>query len=146
MVPSGGGVPQPAFSVRDRALVLVFLNFSFSLSWVEAYRSILSCFSKFVSLSLFWMEAHVNVFCLFSFFSITILQKHCRPQRDSNSDHQSRRRARWPLDHHHGPTHVKVIKLFWRKSRFPKNWKKFPFVSKPAQKCKNNIAFNQNKF
>ena len=33
-------------------------------------------------------------FCLFLFFSITILQKNCRPQRDSNSDRQSRRRAR----------------------------------------------------
>ena len=29
--------------------------------------------------------------------------KNCRPQRDSNSDCQSRRRACWPLDHHHGP-------------------------------------------
>ena len=44
------------------------------------------------------------LFCLFSCFSITILQKKCRPQRDSNSDCRSSRRARWPLDHHHGPT------------------------------------------
>ena len=49
------------------------------------------------------MDLPRPLFCLFSFFSITILQKNCRPQRDSNSDHRSRRRARWPLDHHHGP-------------------------------------------
>ena len=48
-------------------------------------------------------------FCLFSFFSITILQKNCRPQRDSNSDRWSRRRARWPLDHHHY-THLHLDK------------------------------------
>ena len=41
-------------------------------------------------------------FCLFSFFQTQILEKNCRLQRDSNSDHQNRRRARWPLDHHHG--------------------------------------------
>ena len=34
------------------------------------------------------------LFVLFLFFSITILQKNCRPQRDSNSDRRSRRRAR----------------------------------------------------
>ena len=48
---------------------------------------------------------------LFSFFSITILQKNCRPQRDSNSDRWSRRRARWPLDHHHGPSEYSLILL-----------------------------------
>ena len=39
-------------------------------------------------------------FCLFSFFSTTNLQKNCRLQRESNSDRQSKRRTRWPLDHH----------------------------------------------
>ena len=42
-------------------------------------------------------------FCLFSFFSTKILQKNCILQRESKSDRRSRRRARWPLDHHHGP-------------------------------------------
>ena len=42
----------------------------------------------------------------FWFFSNTILQKNCRLQRDSNSECWSRRRARWPLDHHHGPSFV----------------------------------------
>ena len=46
------------------------------------------------------------VFCLFLFFSNTILlKKNWRSQRDSKSDRQSRRRARWPLDHHHGPNY-----------------------------------------
>ena len=53
-------------------------------------------------------------FCLFSFFSITILQKNCRPQWDSNSDCQSRRGARWPLDHHHGPSDFIVINHSFR--------------------------------
>ena len=52
-------------------------------------------------------------FCLFSFFSITILQKNCRSQRDSNSDRRSWRWARWPLDHHHGP--IKVQTFFFPK-------------------------------
>ena len=43
-----------------------------------------------------------SLFCLFSFFSTNNLQKNCRLQRDSNSDRWSRRRAHWPLDHHHG--------------------------------------------
>ena len=51
------------------------------------------------------------LFCLFLFFSITILQKNCRPQRDSNSDRRSRRRARWPLDHHHGPWNALMLAL-----------------------------------
>ena len=42
------------------------------------------------------------LFRLCSFFSNNFLQS----QRDSNSDRRSRRRARWPLDHHHSPRHV----------------------------------------
>ena len=48
-------------------------------------------------------------FCLFSFFlKHKCFGKNCRRQRDSNSDGQSRRRACWPLDHHHGPCSVIV--------------------------------------
>ena len=51
--------------------------------------------------------ANSGLFFVFSFFSNTILQKkNCRLQRDLNSDCRSRRRARWPLDHHHGPIHL----------------------------------------
>ena len=35
----------------------------------------------------------------FSSFLSTILQKNCWLQQNSNLDRQSRRRARWPLDH-----------------------------------------------
>ena len=48
-------------------------------------------------------------FCLFSFFSTTILQKNCRLQRESNSDRRSKRRASWPLDHHHGPIKRNIL-------------------------------------
>ena len=58
------------------------------------------------------------LFCLFSFFSITILQKNCRPQRDSNSDRRRGRRARWPLDHHHGP--ISSLFVYFRLLTFSK--------------------------
>ena len=55
------------------------------------------------SLTYFFKKwANPGLFCLFSIFSNTILQKNCILQRDSNSDRRSRRRARCPLDHHHG--------------------------------------------
>ena len=41
-------------------------------------------------------------FCLFSLFPTSSFQRKCRFHRDSNSD---RRKARWPLDRHHGPTY-----------------------------------------
>ena len=42
-------------------------------------------------------------FCLFSVFQTQTFQKNCRLQRDSKWDRKSRKRARLPLDHHHGP-------------------------------------------
>ena len=45
-----------------------------------------------------------RLFLLIFFFSNTICkEKNSRRQWESNSDRRSRRRARWPLDHHHGP-------------------------------------------
>ena len=38
-----------------------------------------------------------------SFQTIILQQKNCRLQQYSNSDFRNRRRASWPLDHHHGP-------------------------------------------
>ena len=61
-------------------------------------------------------------FCLFSFLSTTILQKNCRPQRDSNSDRRSRRWARWPLDHHHGPNLFVYEAFFMFYSFWPMRW------------------------
>ena len=66
--------------------------------------------------SFFKKWAYPGLFCLFSFFSNTILQKNCRLQRDSNSDLQSRRRARWPLDHHYGPRITNFNILFKHKT------------------------------
>ena len=68
-------------------------------------------------------------FCLYSFFSNTNYTKNCRLQRDLNSDWRSRRRGRWPLDHHHGPnggtislfprmvrSHASML-LYWKRNR-----------------------------
>ena len=38
-----------------------------------------------------------------SFSFIFVFPYNFRCQQDSNSDRQSRRRGRWPLDHHHSP-------------------------------------------
>ena len=43
-----------------------------------------------------------HLFVYFRSFQTQILQKNCRRQQDSSSDRRSIRRARWPLDHHHG--------------------------------------------
>ena len=45
----------------------------------------------------------------FRSFQTNILQKNYRLQLDSNSDRRSRRRARWPLGHHHGPSIIFFI-------------------------------------
>ena len=55
-------------------------------------------------------------FCLFSFFSDNLQTKNWRLQLDSNLDRQKWRRARWPLDHHHGPRlllccNLKIFKI-----------------------------------
>ena len=43
------------------------------------------------------------LFVYFVLFKHKFYRKNCRRQQDSNSDRRSRRRVRWPLDHHHGP-------------------------------------------
>ena len=43
------------------------------------------------------------LFINFRSFQTQILQNNWRLEWDSTSDHWSRRGARWPLDHHHGP-------------------------------------------
>ena len=51
----------------------------------------------------FIMGQHRPLFVYFRSFQTQILQKKsCRGQWDSISDHLNRRRARWPLHHHHG--------------------------------------------
>ena len=55
----------------------------------------------------------------FRSFQTQILQKICSLQRDSNSDRRSRRQARWPFDHHHGPWISDVsYKIFLNRKRW----------------------------
>ena len=49
------------------------------------------------------------LFVYFRSFQTQYYRKNFRLQRDSNSDHRSSRRARWPLDHHHGPSGVELM-------------------------------------
>ena len=53
-----------------------------------------------------------------SFLSNNWQDKNYRFQRDSSSDRQSRRRARWPLDHHNNfyYFYVCVIKWTWKET------------------------------
>ena len=46
---------------------------------------------------------------IFVLFKHKIYRKTSKLQRDSNSDRQSRRRANWPLDHHHGPWYMTLL-------------------------------------
>ena len=65
-------------------------------------------------------------FCSFSSFQHKFYRKNCRHQQDSNSNWQSRRRARWPLDHHHlGPRRSKKClspTFSFRERQFPISW------------------------
>ena len=61
-------------------------------------------------------------YCLFSFFSNTnFTEKNWSLQRDSNR--QSRRLARWPLDQHHGPFMIKSLSVKPERQDFL--WTKF---------------------
>ena len=55
-----------------------------------------------------WAKPNLFLF-IFILFNNKISLKNCRFQRDSNSDLQSRRRAPWPLDHHH---HGSLTEMF----------------------------------
>ena len=75
-------------------------------------------------------------FCLFSLFPTSSFQRKCRFHRDSNSD---RRKARWPLDRHHGPTYftyfVARLYLSLTRSSQPKlTWEGGRWKIEP-QKC-----------
>ena len=53
------------------------------------------------------------LFVYFRSFQIKCLQKNGSYQRDLNSDRQSRRRARWPLDHLHILAKHLHLRWFW---------------------------------
>ena len=61
---------------------------------------------------------------IFVLFKHAFYRNNCRLQRDSNSDHWSRGRARWPLDHHHGQARhtLLTIKLVRNKNHFLLFW------------------------
>ena len=63
----------------------------FSSPLIETFRN----FLKWADPGLF--------FVYFCSFQTQFVQKNCRRQQDSISYRRSRRRARWPLYHHHGP-------------------------------------------
>ena len=60
------------------------------------------------SLSVFFKKKWANPGLFFVYFRSFQTQTL---QRDSSSDRRSRRRAHWPLDHHHGPR--KIIRFEW---------------------------------
>ena len=60
--------------------------------------------AKGVSCRVFGKQKFFQEFVLFN----NNFTENCRPQRDSNSDRRSRRPARWPFDHHHGPRSIHV--------------------------------------
>ena len=66
------------------------------------------------------MGPNQNLSFYFCSFQIHFYRKKYGLQQDSNSDHQSRRHARWPLAHHHGPNTIKLFGLFklWQTSHY----------------------------
>ena len=48
-----------------------------------------------------WAKPGLFLF-IFVLFKHKFYRKNCRYQQDSNSDRRNRRRACWPLNHHHG--------------------------------------------
>ena len=68
------------------------------------------------------MKRHCNFFkwansghflFIFVLFKHKLYRNNCWLQRDSNSDCQSKRRARWPHDHHHVPRHCNLLLKFY---------------------------------
>ena len=72
---------------------------------------------KHIFLYLKWANPGL-IFVYFRSFQTQFYRKNCRLQQDSNLDRQSRRQARWPLDHHHGPAY---LSLFWSFQQFRLN-------------------------
>ena len=70
---------------------------------MDNIENILSVIALHTSNLFFKMGLLRPLFVYFRSFQTQMLKKNCRHQQDSNSDCQSRRRERWPLDHHYGP-------------------------------------------
>ena len=106
----------PLSPITSYPTPLVLISLSLSISFSNSLFSSSSTYlSSFLKMGLTW-----SLFCYFSFFSNTdFTEKNCRSQRDSNSGRRSTRRARWPLDHHHGPNLPLFLSLSLSPSLLP---------------------------
>ena len=99
--------------------------------------------SLFFRVAIYWSKYNYRSFlkngptpASFCSFKTHIFQKNWRLHWDSNSDCRSRRRACWPLDHHHGPNvqslypfyHSLSISLLYSRSKKPSFEKGFPYL------------------
>ena len=87
------------------------------------------------------VPAPISIF-LFSFFQTQILQKkNLRLQQDSNLDRRSRRLARWPLDHHHGPVIRMLELLFTIVQRLSARLAGSAFSNEMSVDCVTNLVY-----
>ena len=101
--------PRIFFFFFSRSLRRFYFNYFFviieffgnNFRAIESEYEIVLCFKN--------MGQPRPLFRHVSFFLSTFYRQNYRLQQDSNSDRRSRRRPRWPLDHHHVPC---VIVLF----------------------------------
>ena len=93
----------PQLLLKERILIWLIINWS---RLVQKKRRVLSqIFTKCANTGLFFDLA------------TTILQKLFRFQQDSNSNRQSRRQARWPLDHGMCSIRIWVVRIFVFRAR-----------------------------
>ena len=106
----------PLSPITSYPTPLVLISLSLSISFSNSLFSSSSTYlSSFLKMGLPW-----SLFCYYSFFSNTdFTEKNCRSQWDSNSGRRSTRRARWPLDHHHGPNLPLFLSLSLSPSLLP---------------------------
>ena len=78
------------------------------ISKLLAYLQHICCVKSLFKRIFKW--TNLSLFFIFVLLISTFLQINCRLQRDSNSERQSTRRVRWPLDHH-GPFN-KILFIF----------------------------------
>ena len=69
----------------------------------------IDCFANSWWYLMFFNWANLRLFLvIFVLFKRKFYRTNLRLQRYSNLDHQCKRQARWPLDHHHGPGDEKI--------------------------------------
>ena len=103
-IPERWSVPSPLASLTGPPTLE-------QLPWLRRYLTF-DLYTFFLK-----MGNRCHFFAYFWSFQTQILPKNWRRQHDSNSDCQSRRQARWPLDPHHYP-HSTYISLAIRNLKF----------------------------